>query len=147
MKRKLAAAVAIVLLLGVGCAGYVWYRHATRVDPFAPPAPDASEAPVWTPPPTPDAPEAPVWTPPPTSDASEAPVWTPPRTAPEDKPGPPQDDPPEDTLWPRKFVPPTDWSPESSSLLPLDRTPEIPEVPTELTDPAPPIEDKPEQRR
>jgi len=48
MKRKLAAAVAIVLLLGVGCAGYVWYRHATRVDPFAPPAPHAPKAPGWT---------------------------------------------------------------------------------------------------
>ena len=53
MKRKLAVAVVIVLLLGVGFAGYVWYRHATRPDPFAPPAPDAPKAPEWTPSATP----------------------------------------------------------------------------------------------
>ena len=155
MKRKLAAAVAIVLLLGVGYAGYVWYRHVTREDPRAPPDPDAPEAPEWTPPPTPpeDEPRTPEQDPPddgngtPEQDLSDDNNGTPEQDPPEDEPGTSEQDPPEDNPWPSKFVPPGDWSPRSASLMPLDLTVEIPEVPPEIMGPSPPIEDDPGENR
>ena len=116
MKRKLAAVVAIVLLLGVGYAGFVWYRHETRGDPFAPPAPHAPKAPGWTPSPE-DEPENDNGTP--EQDLSDNNLGTPEQN--------PLDEPPSD----RTFG------------IPLDIAVEFPEVPREIMGPSPPIEDEP----
>ena len=62
-------------------------------------------------------------------------------------PAPPLVEVPPDTPWPSKFVPPGDWSPRSASLMPLDVTVEIPEVPPEIMGPSPPIEDDPGENR
>jgi len=123
MKRKLAAAAAIVLLLGVGYVGYFWYRHVTRENPYESPARDAPKAPKWTSP--------------------DGKPGTPEADPPENENGFPEQDPPNDSRFPRKFVVPPDYDPSSPKQtfgMPLDVEVEVPEVPPEIMGPLPPIE-------
>ncbi len=125
MKGKLATVVVIVLLLGVGYAGCVWYRHATR-DPYAPPAPDAPKAPGWSSSPE-DEPE------------------TSKQDPPEDEPETSKQDPPDSDNGTAEQNPLDELPPDRTHGIPLDVAIEFPEVPTEIVGPSPPIEDEPEE--